>query len=102
MLLGRQSVDKYHLGGHGIAAMDVADVVPLDPTRRGRQLKQLRQILRGQRLLLLALLGTEQLKLGIALHQFDQVSLLLALRAVDLHPTLPLFGEPVLHQLPLG
>ena len=62
----------------------------------------MRQILRGQRLLFLTLLGTEQLKLRVALHQFDQIGFLLTLRAVDLHPTLSLFREPVLHQFLLG
>ena len=102
VLLGGQPVDEHHLGGHGIAALDVTDVVALDPSRRGGQLQQLRQILRGQRLLLLTLLGAEQLKLRVALHQFDQVGFLLALRAVDLHPTLALFREPILHQFLLG
>ena len=47
VLLGGQSIDEHHLRGHGIAALDVTDVVALDPSRRRRQLQQLSQILGG-------------------------------------------------------
>ena len=67
VLLGRKAVDEDHLGCHGIAALDVADVIALDPPRWRRQLQKLSEILRRQGLLLLPLFGPEQFELGIAL-----------------------------------
>ena len=72
--------------------------------RRGErgQFQQLRQILGGQSLLLLTLLGAEQLEFGIALHQFDQIGLLSLLGPVNLNFPLPLFRQPFLQKLLLG
>ena len=39
VLLGRQAVDEHHLGGHRIAALDVADVEPFDAPRRCGQIE---------------------------------------------------------------
>ena len=85
VLLGRQAIDEHHLGGHGITALDVADVVALNPARRAGQLEQLGQILGSQQVLLTGATGPLQLVAGIALHQLNQVGLLGALRHRQLH-----------------
>ena len=49
----------------------MTDVVPLNPSGWSGELEQLGEILRGEGLLLLALLSAQQFKFGIALHKFD-------------------------------
>ena len=99
MLLRGQTIDEHHLGGHGIAALDVTDVVALDPSRRRLQFQQLSQILGGQCLLLLPLLGSQQFEFRVPLHQFDQVRLLPLFWAVDLNLAFPMLRQPVLEKL---
>ena len=41
VLLGRQPIDEHHLGGHGVAALDVTDVVTLNAPWWAGQLQQL-------------------------------------------------------------
>jgi hypothetical protein len=102
VLLGRQAIDEHHLGGHRVAALDVADVVALDPPRRCQQIEQLGQIFRGQQVLLAGPLGPLQLIAGIAHHQLDQVGLLLALGHRQLHLAAAQFPQPLLDQGLLG
>ena len=102
MLLGRQAIDEHHLGGHRITALDVADVEALDAARRRGQLQQLGKILGGELLLLGAPLGPLKFVGGVALHQFDQLGLLLALGHGQLHLSAPPLLQPFADQLLLG
>ena len=47
VLLGWQAIDEHHLGGHRIAALDVADVEAFDAPRRGGEIEQLGQVFGG-------------------------------------------------------
>ena len=89
MLLGRQTVDEHHLRRHGVAALDVADVVPLNAARRVGQIEQLSQVFGGQQVLFAGPLGPLQLVAGIAFDQLDQVRLLGPLRHRQLHLAAP-------------
>ena len=102
VLLGGQPVDEHHLGGHGIAALDVADVIALNASGRCRQFEQLRQILRGQQVLFACPLGALQFVLGVALHEINQVGLLLPLGHRQPHPAPPQFAQPLLQEVLLG
>ena len=98
MLLRWQPIHKHHLGGHCITPLDMADVIPLDAPGGCRKLQELSQVFSRQRLLFLPLLGTQQFKFSIPLHQVDQIRLLATLRTLNLYPSFALFPKPFLHQ----
>ena len=102
VLLGRQTIDKHHLGSHSVAALDMADVVALDAAWGGWQLQQLGQVFSGQQLLLGAALSPLQLVAGIALQQLDQISFLLPLGHGKFHLAAAALRQPLLDQGLLG